>query len=205
MKTVPWFVRLIYPRRVMWRVNTKERMLYLTFDDGPVPGVTPQVLEILDRYDVKATFFMVGENAARYPELTTMVADRGHALGNHSHNHLKGWKTPDNEYYANIEKAAKHIPSKLFRPPHGQLRPRQAKRLIKDYNVVMWTVLSGDYRSDTSPEQCAKRVISKFGKGAIMVFHDSLKARENMLPALEQTIKAAKAGGWRFGILGEER
>jgi len=203
MAKIPHIIKLFFPSSILWQIKTKEKKVFLTFDDGPVPEVTPWVLNLLDSYKVKATFFMVGENAAKYPELMQEVQKRGHGIGNHSFNHLKGWKTTDNEYYANIEKASEAIPSKLLRPPHGQIKPRQARHLKNKYKIVMWSILSGDYDPEKSPKECFMNVKRNLHPGSIIVFHDSLKAKKNMEFALEESLKYLLNEGWEFGVIGE--
>jgi len=199
LSRIPTIIKWFFPSSLLWKVTTSKKEIYLTFDDGPVPEVTLWVLDILDRYNAKATFFMVGENAAKYPELVKEIQNRGHAIGNHSYNHIKGWKVSDNEYYGNIIKAEKNIPSPLFRPPHGQIRPRQARHLSKKYQIVMWTILSGDYDPKKTPEECFHNVKKNLKPGSIIVFHDSLKANKNMKTALEESLKFLVENGWGFG------
>ena len=199
LSRIPTIIKWFFPSSLLWKVTTHKKEIYLTFDDGPVPEVTPWVLDILDRYNAKATFFMVGENAAKYPELVKEIQNRGHAIGNHSYNHIKGWKVSDNEYYGNIIKAEKNISSLLFRPPHGQIRPRQARHLSKKYQIVMWTILSGDYDPKKTPEECFNNVKKNLKPGSIIVFHDSLKANKNMKTALEESLKFLVENGWGFG------
>jgi len=201
ISTIPKIIRKFYPKSALWEVKTNKKEVFLTFDDGPIPEVTPLVLNLLNKYKATATFFMVGENAAKYPILVKKVLAEGHAIGNHSFNHIKGWKTADNEYYANIEKASRFINSNLFRPPYGQLKLKQAKFLDKTYKIVMWTVLSGDYDKKTSAIRCFKRVKNHSKNGSIIVFHDSLKAQKNMLFALEESLKYFISEGYSFGKL----
>jgi len=198
---VPGFAKIFFPPDIIWEIDTHDKKIFLTFDDGPLPEVTPQVLDLLDDYEAKASFFMVGENAARSPALVEEIFKRGHRVGNHGHNHLNGWKTPDKVYVDNVKKAAEHIPSKLFRPPYGKIKPRQARLLSGDFKIVMWSVLSGDFDRKKTPEQCFEAVKNNLKPGAVVVFHDSIKAKENMLPALEKTLRMLKREGWSFGLL----
>lgn len=199
---IPYFIKLFFPSSILWKVKIKDKKVFITFDDGPIPEVTPWVLEILKKYNAKATFFMVGENAAKYPNLVEDILTHGHRIGNHSFNHIKGWKTTDKEYYDNIEKAAGYIPSKLFRPPHGQIKPRQARYLKRFYKIIMWTILSGDYDASKTAEECFNNVKNNLSPGAIVVFHDSLKAKKNMEYALEESLKFLVNEGWEFGVIG---
>ena len=189
---------------VVWNIPSKEKTLYLTFDDGPVPETTTQVLNILDEYNAKATFFCVGENVEKHPALFTDILVRGHAVGNHTYNHLKGWKTGNNEYFENVEKADSLICSDLFRPPYGRISLSQKKVLQQTYNIVLWDVLSGDYNQNLTPEQCYKHVRKHAKKGSVVVFHDSVKAMKNMLFALPKTLAYFTALGYKFDALTKE-
>ena len=186
---------------IHWQVKTNEKVLYFTFDDGPIPELTPKALKILDKYNAKATFFVVADNVRKHPDVYQQVTDAGHAIGNHSYNHVKGWKLSNDDYYSNIAKAGKLLNTKLFRPPYGQITPSQAKHLAKDYNIIMWSVLSGDYDKNTSPEQCFNNILRKAKNGSIIVMHDNLKAEENMLFALEESLKHFSQLGYRFDSL----
>ncbi|MDP3444410.1 MAG: polysaccharide deacetylase family protein, partial [Ignavibacteria bacterium] len=181
--TIPTFLKIFCPSLV-WDKNAGKKQLYLTFDDGPHPEITAQVIEILDKYDAKATFFCVGENVKKFPEMYQKVIDKGHLTGNHGFNHLNGWKTPLNEYYQNINLCSEYVDSKLFRPPYGRITPSQIQALKKEYTIVMWTVLSYDFDAETSPDQCVEYVLNNVSDGAIIVFHDSEKAARNMLHTL---------------------
>jgi peptidoglycan-N-acetylglucosamine deacetylase len=171
----------------VWHIPTEERCIYLTFDDGPVPNVTPWVLDLLKEYGFKATFFCVGENVAKYPELYQRLQTEGHTIGNHTYNHLNGWTTDRDQYLLNIEKADAVVDSNLFRPPYGKLKPSQVLSLRERKKIVMWDILSGDFDSSISSSQCLDNVISNYEQGSIIVFHDSLKAFDKLrvvLPAL---------------------
>lgn len=186
---------------IHWNVKNKANSIYLTFDDGPIPDITPKVLALLKKYGAKATFFMVGENVKRYPEVYKQVVADGHMVGNHTFNHLKGFSTANSDYYSNIAKAGKYIDSILFRPPHGQITPSQIKNVSKNYKIVMWSLLSGDFDSKISPENCTKNVIDNTKSGSIVVFHDSLKAEKNMLPALRNTLEYFSKKNFTFNSL----
>lgn len=196
----PWLYRLLY-RGAIWRRPQAEKCVYLTFDDGPVPEVTPWVLDTLDAYGVKATFFCVGDNVRKHPAIYEMLMQRGHAVGNHTYNHIKGTHFLSKNYVTNVDKAAELIQSDLFRPPHGHMRLPQAYRLLKRYRVVMWDVVTRDY----SPHMTARgvfNVVRKFTRnGSIIVFHDSLKAVDRMKAALPQSIEWLLAQGYRFETL----
>ncbi|MES2629473.1 MAG: polysaccharide deacetylase family protein [Bacteroidota bacterium] len=176
-------------KSLVWNLPGSEKnTLYLTFDDGPIPEVTPWVLDQLRLFNVRATFFCVGENAARYPELLERIVNEGHVIGNHTHNHLKGWSTTDREYFRNIIEAGKHIPSRLFRPPYGRIKPSQLKVLRKQYQVIMWSVLTQDYDQKISPERCLDNACTS-ANGDIVLFHDSVKAQKNLEYALPRFLK----------------
>lgn len=183
-------------KSVLWRENSKEKSIYLTFDDGPIPEVTPKVLDILDNFGVKATFFCVGNNVQKNPETYKEVIRRGHSIGNHTFNHIKGYSFSANEYIKNTQKASEYIESKLFRPPHGQITPTQIKQLKKDYKIVMWDFITHDYDKTFSAEKIMEIVRKKSRNGSIVVFHDSLKAEKNLLEALPQALQFWKNEGY---------
>lgn len=197
----PYILRKLFKQLIYWNIKTSDKVLYLTFDDGPIPEVTPKVLTLLDQFNAEATFFMVGENIDKYPDTYHQVKEAGHAIGNHSYNHIKSWKNTNEEYYSNIEKASKLIEGKLFRPPHGQIKLKQLKDLSKKYNIILWSVLSGDFDTKLSPQKCAKNVIKNSKNGSIIVFHDSLKAQDRMIYSLEKTLKHFNELGFSFNSL----
>lgn len=197
------FPRIFRPLfgKVIWRKNPSEKVIYLTFDDGPVPEVTPQVLDILDIYGWKATFFCVGENVQKYPELYTDILKRGHNVGNHSFNHVKGYEYSTIEYVDNVNKAAQFIDSKLFRPPYGRIKWNQIKALRKNYDIVMWDVITHDYNKNLCVDDVFKNVKRNLRKGSIVVFHDSIKAKNNVLQALPLSIEFWESKAYRYGLL----
>ena len=196
---VPKLVQQLYPHYI-WRIPTTEKRLYLTFDDGPIPELTPWVLDTLKEYHAKATFFCVGENAARYPELVKRILDEGHALGNHTYNHLRGSNTPTLDYIANTLKCEPHLPTTLFRPPYGRIKREQAKALqARGYQIVMWDVLSGDFDRRISKEKCLENVLGNVGPGSVVVFHDSLKAEGVLRWVLGKVLNTLD--GWEFDAL----
>lgn len=172
---------------LIWRIANSKKV-YLTFDDGPVPEATVWVLDILKEKNIKATFFCVGENVERHPEIYNRIIAEGHAVGNHTYNHLNSWKTKKSIYSANIEKAAEVIDSTLFRPPYGKLSLSSIKELKKQYNVIMWDVLSGDFDTTISAEDCLKNVKENTKEGSIIVFHDSIKAIDTLKFVLPKVI-----------------
>ncbi|HMC02055.1 MAG TPA: polysaccharide deacetylase family protein [Flavobacteriaceae bacterium] len=197
----PVLIKKMFPNYI-WDIPSESYDIYITFDDGPTPNVTDKVLNTLKKYDAKATFFCVGENAKNYPELIRRIILEGHALGNHTNNHIKGWKTKTKEYLNNIDEASKVIDSNLFRPPYGQLMPKQGKKLIADgYKIIMWNVLSFDWDNTISKETCLDNVISKTKKGSIVVFHDSDKASINMLYSLPKVLEHFTKKGYNFKAL----
>ena len=194
----PWWLKWIYPGRV-WQIKGKGRSIYLSFDDGPDPQVTPFVLDELAKYGAKATFFCIGKNRLQHPDLYDRILFEGHAVGNHSFDHLNGWKTNNAVYIENVMKAKQHIDSDLFRPPYGRTTHIQQKQLSKlGFKTIMWTVLSGDFDEGISPEQCCNNVIKNATDGAIIVFHDSKKANEKMSYALPLVLKYLAEKGFRF-------
>lgn len=185
----PLFYRILFPEAV-WRIKRRGRKVaYLTFDDGPIPEVTPQILDILDRFGVKATFFMVGDNAHRHPELVDEVRRRGHTIGNHTMHHLQGRKIMPRRYLRDVQEADRLLNTSLFRPPHGLLRWGQSRVIRKHYNLIMYDVVTRDYAVYMSPEEVVDNVRRFTRNGSIIVFHDSLKSCHNTLPALPDAIK----------------
>jgi len=197
IEQLPVFFRGVY-RKVTWRKDNRLKNIYLTFDDGPIPEVTPWVLDILDLYGIKATFFCVGENVWRYPDIYQEILRRGHRTGNHTYNHLRGFFTFSKRYLENVEKAASFIKSDLFRPPHGELRSFQYLRLRKKYQIIQWDVITRDYNPDLTGEQVLS-IVKKYARnGSIIVFHDSLKSERNMRYAMPKAIEYLLAKGYSF-------
>lgn len=196
-----FLLRNLYPN-ALWRVKTAEKRVVLTFDDGPVPDVTPWVLDTLAKYNIKATFFMVGENIQKHPEVFKRVCDEGHKVGNHTFNHLKAWSVSKDEYFRNINKSTKYVPSPLFRPPYGQLYPWYTKVLLKDFEkVVLWDVLSRDYDKSLTPQAVFNNVKCNVREGSIIVFHDSIKSFTNLKYALPATIEYLQGLNYKFDTL----
>lgn len=194
----PLLYRLLFPEAV-WRIKRRGRKaVYLTFDDGPVPEVTPWVLDVLDQFDVKATFFMVGDNVRRHPELLDEVRRRGHSYGNHTMRHLQGMKVRGVTYLRDIREACAHIDSCLFRPPHGIMRWGQARAIKRHFNIVMYDLVTRDYNNRLTPEQVLANVKKYARPGSIIVFHDSLKAWKNMHQVLPDAIRWLKDQGYEF-------
>lgn len=194
----PLFYRLLFPEAI-WRIKHRRRkVVFLTFDDGPIPEVTPWVLDTLDRYGIKATFFMVGDNVRRHPELLEEVRRRGHAVGNHTMHHLQGMKVTAYRYMHDISEANDLIDSPLFRPPHGLLRWKQAHAIKDRYNLVMYDLVTRDYSKKLNPEQVFNNVRRYARNGSIIVFHDSLKAEKNMKAVLPRAIEYLRSLGYEF-------
>lgn len=194
----PQVLRSLFPGTT-WRMPEREKVVYLTFDDGPVEKETPWVMNLLDQYDVKATFFCVGENADNNQHLVQELLKQGHSVGNHAYNHLPAWKCSRSEYFNNIEKARPYIPGKLFRPPHGQLYPWYMSELKNRFSkVVMWDVLSMDYDNRISKEQVLKNVTNNVRNGSVIVFHDSTKAWDRLTYALPKSLDFLLNEGYRF-------
>ena len=206
----PAWLRWCYPKRI-WRIDTQERVLYLTFDDGPHPTATPFVLDTLARFGSKATFFCIGQNVIRYPALYQRILDEGHQVGNHTHRHLNGWKTADQDYVADIKEAAACIKSGLFRPPYGRLRSAQAKdvpaALSASFSandqgrIVMWDLLSGDFDTRLSGADCFSICKERLRPGSIIVMHDSEKAWPRLSIALPQLIGYALQQRYSFAAI----
>jgi len=171
-----------------WRLPRKEKTVYLTFDDGPVPKYTEWVMNTLESYDVKGTFFCVGENVVNYPEIFQQLQAKGHQVGSHTYNHLNGWLTANSKYYENAHKAAELVPTDLYRPPYGKIKLSQSKKLTKDFNIIMWDVITKDYDPSLGGKACFKNVVDYVDNGSIIVFHDSEKAFKNYEYALPKTI-----------------
>ncbi|MGA3014990.1 MAG: polysaccharide deacetylase family protein, partial [Bacteroidales bacterium] len=184
----PLILRIFDGRFVTCSVPTKEKVIYLTFDDGPIPEVTPDVLNILKENKIKATFFSVGDNVKKHPDVFASLIAEGHAIGNHTFHHLNGWKTPPAEYLDDVNHCNELLNTKLFRPPYGKVTPSQYFLLRKKYKIILWSALSGDYHAGISKEQCLSNVIESTGPGSIVVFHDSLKAKENLFYTLPRFI-----------------
>ena len=193
-------IRSLYSS-LIWKINTEEKVLYLTFDDGPIPEVTPWVLEQLRAYQAKATFFCVGENVEKHPEIFAQLKAEKHQIGHHTYHHVNGWKTLNAAYYEEVKKGNAAAPSALFRPPYGKLKRAQIKQLKQEYKLIMWDVLSYDFDKDCSEEACFEQVRKNAGKGSIVVFHDSIKANKNLRYALPKTLEYFSRKGFRFEAL----
>ncbi len=195
----PQLVRLLYPKAI-WRMDKKVKAVYLTFDDGPIPGITPWVLDILDKYQIKATFFMVGDNIRKHPKEFEMVVKRGHRLGNHTFNHIRGSKYMSENYLANTDKANEYLKTDLFRPPHGYMRWKQYQVLKKKYRIIMWDLVTRDYSKILNGPQVLAKVKKYVRNGSIITFHDSIKSEQNVKYALPRAIEWLKEQGYEFKV-----
>jgi peptidoglycan/xylan/chitin deacetylase (PgdA/CDA1 family) len=209
----PFILKKMFPDYI-WDISKDKKELYLTFDDGPTPEVTHWVLDTLKPFEAKATFFCIGSNVKKYPELFHQIVNEGHSIGNHTHNHIKGWKTKTKVYLENVLEAEKTIKEQihhssiidhrsslvnLFRPPYGQIKPKQGKKLMAlGYKIVMWDVLSFDWDKTVSNQECLNHVISKSKNGSIIVFHDSVKASNNMKFTLPKVLEYYTEKGFSF-------
>ncbi len=193
----PQFIRQLYPG-ACWRMNSSERTVYLTFDDGPIPEVTPWVLDVLDKYNIKATFFMVGDNVRKHLDEYQMVVERGHRIGNHTHNHFQGLKVGTEQYVANTDKANCYLNTDLFRPPHGFMRLNQYRALSKRYRIIMWDLVTRDYNPKLTGEQVLINVKKFVRPGSIITFHDSLRSIHNLRYALPRAIEWLQSEGYEF-------
>jgi peptidoglycan/xylan/chitin deacetylase (PgdA/CDA1 family) len=190
-----------YYSQLTWDIPNNENKIYLTFDDGPIPEVTEWVLDILKQYQIKATFFCIGDNIKKNPEIFQRILEEGHFVGNHTQNHLNGWKTEDEVYFKNIEECSELVNSKLFRPPYGRIKKSQHSILNTQYSIIMWDVLSGDFDAKTTPEQCYNNVIKNTKSGSIIVFHDSVKASENLKKTFPKAIDFLLKKGFVFDVI----
>ncbi len=203
---------MLYPRRI-WDGGREEKAIYLTFDDGPIPEVTPWVLQQLKQYNAKATFFCIGDNVEKHPAIFKKVITEGHSVGNHTFNHLNGWKTASKEYLLNTLRAQQqmlqHAPglalkNAFFRPPYGKIKNNQARQLCDEgFQIAMWDVISEDYNQKISSEKCLKNVLNNAVTGSLIVFHDSLKAERNMKFALPRVLEHYSQRGYSFRSLDE--
>ena len=193
------YLRWLYPR-ALWRMNRHERSVYLTFDDGPIPEATPFILDVLREHGVHATFFMVGDNVRKYPDLYQRILTEGHQIGNHTHNHIGGIRHSLHEYSYNVEKANAYINAHLFRPPHGWMRLPQYALLSRKYKVVMWDLVTRDYSKWLTAEDVVNNVKRYARNGSIITFHDSLKSIDKLRTALPESIQWLKDQGDRFKV-----
>ena len=200
-------IKLIF-NKLIWDIPNSEKKIYLTFDDGPIPGVTEWVLDLLKEENIKATFFCIGDNVKKHPDVFKRILSEGHQTGNHTFNHLNGWKTNTNEYIENFKLYEAELlklnikNSFLFRPPYGKIKTQQSRIIRKlSYKIIMWDVLSYDFDNSITPERCLENVISNTQQGSIIVFHDSIKSEKNLKFALPKAIKVLKEKGFVFDVI----
>lgn len=193
----PYLVKKFFSKFI-WDVPTSKNTVFLTFDDGPTPGVTDLVLDELDKYQAKASFFCIGERVKQYPDLFEQIKEKGHITANHTYSHLNGKKTPKEEYLENLRKCEEVFASKLFRPPYGRITKAQYDEVLKTHQIIMWDVLSGDFDASISKERCWKNVKEHTQEGSIVVFHDSEKAKEKLLYTLSKTLEYFSNRGFEF-------
>jgi peptidoglycan/xylan/chitin deacetylase (PgdA/CDA1 family) len=195
MVSLPTFLRWIYPSAI-WNLPSERKVLYLTFDDGPNPVVTEKILELLEEYDAKATFFCIGKNIEQHPELFKLVKSKGHHIGSHTYSHINGWKSNSKDYLTDYQKGCDLASSNLFRPPYGRILLNPLQTIQKQDKVIMWDILSKDYDASITPETVLNNVLRNIKPGAIIVFHDSEKAKKNVLAVLPQLLQYLKQQGY---------
>lgn len=196
----PYLLPKIYPS-LEWSVPADEKVIYLTFDDGPHPKVSKWVMQQLEQYNAKATFFCIGDNVQKHPDVYNEILEKGHKVGNHTFNHLNGWKTTTEDYINNIDDCSTRVQSNLFRPPYGRISSSQIRRLKKNYRLIMWSILTGDFDPKLNRSKSLKALYSKTKPGSIIVFHDSKKAENNLYYLLPKYLKHFSAKGYRFETL----
>jgi peptidoglycan-N-acetylglucosamine deacetylase len=196
----PKILKRLFPQ-LIWDINTPDKKIYLTFDDGPEPETTPQVLALLLKYHVPATFFCLGEKIEKYPSLLDQIKENGHAIGNHGYKHLSGFTTENTIYTENFLKGAHITQSNLYRPPYGRITPKQIKTLSAQTKIVIWSIMSKDFSSNTTSAKCAHNVTSNAYSGAIVVFHDTRQASHNLFEALPIIIESLQEKGYKFESL----
>jgi len=199
---VPWIITKIFPDYI-WSIPTSEKIIYLTFDDGPHPEITPWVLEQLNKYNALASFFCIGSHVKQYPNVYDEILNSGHATGNHTQHHLNGWKTATDEYLKDISQASHFIQSNLFRPPYGKIKMKQAKGIanalgVTKGKIIMWDVLNGDFDLSVSEEGCLSNVLKNVLPGSVVVFHDSEKAFRNLKQVLPTVLETLQKQGYMF-------
>ena len=199
----PWLIKKVFPS-LTWNKSRHARCIYLTFDDGPIPIVTPFVLNILRQYNAKATFFCIGDNVRKHPDVFEQVKNEGHRVGNHTYNHLRGWKADNKTYLDNILKTDELVHTNIFRPPYGKIKSSQIRLLKKvkpELKIIMWDVLSADFDIDVKPEACLQNVLKHTENGSIVLFHDSLKAYDRLEYTLPRAMEVWSREGYEFGVL----
>ena len=193
----PSLTKYLFPSLV-WRKNTDQKKIWITFDDGPDEKVTPYLINVLEKFNIKATFFVIGNQAKKHPELVKLIINNGHKIGNHSFSHLNGFSTNNNKYLEDVEQAKKYIDSDIFRPPYGKITPFQIKNLKKDFKIIMWDIMSWDFKENIYPNKIYKNVIDNVENGSIILFHNNLKSYNNLKNSLEIILEKLKDKGYQF-------
>ena len=193
----PSLTKYLFPSLV-WKKNTDQKKIWITFDDGPDEKATPYLINVLEKFDIKATFFIIGNQAKKYPELVKLIINNGHKIGNHSFSHLNGFSTNNNKYFEDVEQAKKYIDSDIFRPPFGKITPFQIKNLKKDFKIIMWDIMSWDFKENIYPNKIYKNVIDNVENGSIILFHNNLKSYNNLKNSLEIILEKLKDKGYQF-------
>ena len=193
----PSIAKYLYPSLV-WKKNTEQKKIWITFDDGPDEKVTPFIVNLLSKFNIKATFFIIGSQAKKYPELVKLIINNGHKIGNHSFSHLSGYSTKNNKYLQDVEQAKKYINSDIFRPPYGKITPFQIKNLKKDFKIIMWDIMSWDFKENISSNKIYKNVINNIENGSIILFHNNLKSYNNLKKSLKIILEKLKEQEYQF-------
>lgn len=197
MIKIPKWFQFLFPS-IQWRFKKKEKVIYLTFDDGPTKELTNWIVDELNKFDAKATFFCIGKNIERFPENLQYVSENGHQIGNHSYSHLSGWNTPTKKYINDIDRCQNLTGTKLFRPPYGRISPSQISKLKKKYKIIMWDINSWDFDQKISPINTFNKLASKIDKGSIVLFHDNLKSEKNLRILLPKILSHFSQKGYAF-------
>lgn len=197
----PAILKRLFHHDFVWKKDPEDTV-YLSFDDGPHPVATPFVLDELEKYNAKATFFCIGKNVVEYPDIFHRIKNTGHVAGNHTHTHLNGWKVSTKDYLKDFKDAEQFIESKIFRPPYGKIKPKQAREIQSlGYKIIMWDVLCGDFDTQISPEKCWENIALNIEPGSVIVFHDSSKAWDRLQYALPRTLAFCHQKGWKMEVL----
>ena len=182
----------------LWKIDTDEKVIYLTFDDGPHPAITPWIIDLMNQYNAKGTFFLIGDAVSKHPDLYQLYKANGHQVGNHTYRHIKGWRSRKKKYLNEVAQCAEFVESSLFRPPYGQINLRSIREIKKKYKIVMWDVLSWDFDKETSTEICLSNVINCTKEGSIVVFHENEKSMKNIMYVLPKVLKHFTKQGYQF-------
>jgi len=193
----PSIAKYLFPSLV-WKKNTDQKKIWITFDDGPDEKVTPYLINVLAEFNIKATFFIIGNQAKKHPELVKLIINSGHKIGNHSFSHLNGFGTDNNKYLEDVEQAKKYIYSDIFRPPYGKITPLQIKNLKKDFKIIMWDIMSWDFKENISSNKIYKNVINNVENGSIILFHNNLKSYNNLKKSLKKILEKLKEQEYQF-------